>query len=158
MPLKILKGDITKINADVIVNSANAELRPGGGVCGAIFRKAGRLKLKRECEKHSPISVGQAVITPSFKMKNCKYIIHTAAPKWGGGLFGEEKFLRECYKNSLELAVKNNCKSIAFPLISGGIYGYPKGKAFAVAKFEIDKFLEKHDINVFLILYKGELR
>ena len=152
MSFTIVRNDITKMNADVIVNAANTELQMGGGVCGAIFRAAGAEKLQDACAKLAPIKTGDAVITKGFELA-AKYVIHTAGPVYRGGTEGEEALLYSCYKNSLELAVKNSCESIAFPLISSGIYGYPKADAFRVAATAIREFISANDIDVYLIVF-----
>ena len=132
MALKILQADITTLKVDVIVNAANTHLLAGGGVCGAIFRAAGLKELKAACSKLAPIGTGEAVITPGFNLP-AKFIIHTAGPIYKDGTCGEEELLRNCYINSLQLAADNNLQSIAFPLISSGIYGYPPRAALKVA-------------------------
>ena len=152
MSFTIVRNDITKMNVDVIVNAANTELRMGGGVCGAIFKAAGAEKLQAACAKLAPIKTGDAVITGGFEL-SAKYIIHTAGPVYRGGREGEEALLYSCYKNSLELAVQNNCESIAFPLISSGIYGYPKADAFRVAAAAIREFISANDIEVYLAVF-----
>jgi O-acetyl-ADP-ribose deacetylase (regulator of RNase III) len=152
MPFRIIRDDITKLKADAIVNAANVKLRNGGGVCGAIFSAAGVDKMTAACQKLSPISTGEAVITKGFGLP-AKYVIHTAGPIYIGGKQGEEAFLRSCYINSLELAVKHGCKSVAFPLISSGIYGYPKAEALRVATGAIRDFIDKADIEVILVVF-----
>lgn len=152
MPLTILRNDITTMNADAIVNAANTELLSGGGVCGAIYKAAGVDELNKACQHLSPIEVGQAVITPGFKLK-AKYIIHAAGPIYQDGNHHEKDLLQAAYRNSLELAVENQCQSIAFPLISSGIYGYPKEEALTVAIDTIKDFLETHDLDVSLVVY-----
>ena len=137
--LKFLNADITTLKVDAIVNAANTGLLAGGGVCGAIFRAAGYRELQEACNKLAPIQTGEAVITPGFNL-SAKFIIHTAGPIWRGGQFGEENLLRSCYTNSLKLAAENNLKSIAFPLISSGIYGYPPPDALKVAVRAIEDF------------------
>lgn len=149
MALKILQADITTLKVDAIVNAANTELRAGGGVCGAIFRAAGRHELQAACNKLAPIQTGEAVITPGFNLP-AKFIIHTAGPIWRGGQFNEENLLRSCYTNSLTLAAEHNLNSVAFPLISSGIYGYPPFDALEVAYLAIEEFLETHDLEVTL--------
>ena len=119
MPLTIVRNDITTMNVDAIVNAANTELKMGGGVCGAIFKAAGALELQAACDKLAPIETGDAVITSGFAL-SAKYIIHTAGPVYRDGKHGEEALLRAAYTNSLKRAVDNNCKSIAFPMISRG--------------------------------------
>lgn len=139
MTLKFLNADITTLKVDAIVNAANTQLLAGGGVCGAIFRAAGYRELQAACNKLAPIQTGEAVITPGFNLP-AKFIIHTAGPIYQGGQFGEENLLRNCYANSLKLAAENNLKSIAFPLISSGIYGYPPADALKVAVRAIKDF------------------
>ena len=129
MPLSMIQGDIIEMKVDAIVNAANTELKnfatqKGGGVCGAIFRAAGHEQLQAACDKLAPIKTGQAVMTLGFAL-NAKHVIHTAGPIWRGGVCGEAEELRLCYINSLNLARENGLHSIAFPLISSGIFGYP---------------------------------
>ena len=152
MPFTIIRNDITKLKVDAIVNAANTLLQMGGGVCGAIFNAAGAKMLQDACDKLAPIKTGEAVITQGFKLP-AKHIIHAAGPMYRGGNQGEEALLRSCYANSLELAVKNNCESIAFPLISSGIYGYPKTEALRVATDTIRDFVSEHDIDVTLVVF-----
>ncbi|TPF79776.1 MULTISPECIES: macro domain-containing protein [unclassified Bifidobacterium] len=142
MPLQLVRQDITRMPVDVIVNAANTRLLMGGGVCGAIFRAAGTHRLQKACDRISPIRTGEAVATPGFDLP-ARYVIHTAGPIWQGGGHDEERLLRACYRNSLALAVRLGCESIAFPLISSGIYGYPKAEALRVAIDEIRRFLEE---------------
>lgn len=157
MPLLISRNDITKIDVDVIVNAANTALQMGGGVCGAIFRAAGPEKLQAACDKLAPIKTGEAVITDGFKSK-AKYIIHTAGPIYQGGNTAQEKQLYDCYFNSLKLAAEKNLKSIAFPLISAGIYGYPPNKALSTALKSIHDFLGGYDgeMTVYMIVYNDD--
>lgn len=151
MPFEILKDDITKVKADAIVNAANSDLQMGGGVCGAIFRAAGAEELQKACDEIGHCPVGAAVFTDGFRLSS--YIIHTVGPIWRGGNEGEEKLLRSCYRNSLELAKSLECASIAFPLISSGIFGYPKEQAKQVAVSEIERFIEEHEMQVYLVLF-----
>jgi len=152
MPFSIIHNDITKLSVDAIVNAANTELLMGGGVCGAIFRAAGAEQLQAACSKYAPIKTGEAVITLGFDL-SAKYIVHTAGPVYQDGKHGEEELLRSCYVNSLDVAFNHDCKSIAFPLISSGIYGYPKEEAQAVATSAICGWLDNHDMDVSLVLF-----
>lgn len=152
MPFTIVRQDITKMKVDAIVNAANTDLAMGGGVCGAIFNAAGVSDLQTACDKLAPIKTGDAVITPGFKLP-AKFIVHTAGPVYRGGKSGEEEQLRSCYLNALERAVENKCKSIAFPLISSGIYGYPKEEALLVATGAIQDFLGEHELDVYLAVF-----
>ena len=154
MPFTILRQDITKMEVDAIVNAANTDLVMGGGVCGAIFKAAGIEDMKEACKKLAPIKTGEAVVTPGFKLP-AKYVIHTAGPVYGDGKSGEEGLLRASYRNSFKRALENNCESLAFPLISSGIYGYPKDQALEVARTEVGKFLNstKPDMDIYLAVF-----
>ena len=156
MALRILSADITRLEVDAIVNAANTNLLAGGGVCGAIFRAAGRHELQAACDKLAPIQTGEAVITSGFNLP-AKFVIHTAGPIWRGGQHDEENLLRSCYVNSLKLAAENNLQSVAFPLISSGIYGYPPRDALKVAVNAINDFLAEHDIDVILTVLDKSL-
>ena len=149
MAFEIIHGDITKVKADAIVNAANTSLRAGGGVCGAIFAAAGADKLARACEAIGGVATGSAVITQAFALP-AKYIIHTAGPVWHGGGAGEPELLASCYKSSLKLAAEMGCRSVAFPLISAGIYGYPLRQALAIALEEMEAFLIEHPMDLTL--------
>jgi len=140
--IEILKGDITKLKVDAIVNAANTSLLGGGGVDGAIHRGAGPelLEFNRKLEG---CSTGEAKISPGFKLP-AKFIIHTVGPVWNGGKNNEDKLLTNCYKNSLQLAKENNVKTIAFPAISTGVYRFPLERATKIAVSEVKKFLEKN--------------
>ena len=153
MPFTIVRQDITKMNTDAIVNAANTDLTMGGGVCGAIFRAAGARELQEACNKLAPIRTGGAAITPGFALA-AKFVIHAAGPIYGNWSKGDaERLLRSAYISSLELAHKNGCGSIAFPLISSGIYGYPKDEALKVAVSAIRDFLDRCDMDVYLAIF-----
>jgi O-acetyl-ADP-ribose deacetylase (regulator of RNase III) len=134
------------------VNAANTDLAQGGGVCGAIFKAAGATQLQAACDKLAPIKTGEAVVTPGFKLP-AKYVIHAAGSVWHSGKHGEETLLRAAYTNALKRVVENKCESVAFPLISSGIYGYPKADALRVATAAIGDFLAEHDIAVTLVVF-----
>lgn len=153
MPFTIIRQDITKLKVDAIVNAANTELRMGGGVCGAIFEAAGPEKLQAACDKLAPIKTGEAVITPGFGLP-AKFVIHAAGPVYRQYNKQEsERLLRAAYINSMKLALENSCESIAFPLISSGIYGYPKDEALRVASTAIQDFIKDHDLDVRLVVF-----
>ncbi|MDO4719853.1 MAG: macro domain-containing protein [Peptostreptococcaceae bacterium] len=155
MPLYILRNDITAMEVDAVVNAANTDLVQGGGVCGAIFRKAGAKELARECASIGGCKTGEAVITGAYALP-ARYIIHTAGPIWQGGGSGEEELLYSSYASSLRLAAEKGCESIAFPLISSGIYGYPKKEALRIAKKAVLDFLEAKEMKVYLTLFDKE--
>lgn len=157
MAFEIINKDITKLDVDVIVNAANTSLQMGGGVCGAIFKAAGAKDLQEACDKLAPIPTGEAVITDGFNL-NARYIIHTAGPIYDlENPQKSKKLLADAYKNSLRLAKDNKLNSIAFPLISAGIYGYPKKEAYEIAKNTINDFLKENDMQVFLTIIDKDL-
>lgn len=141
--ITVLQGNITKIEVDAIVNAANNTLLGGGGVDGAIHKAAGP-ELLKECRKLNGCETGKAKITNAYNLP-AEYVIHTVGPVWHGGNQKEEELLADCYKNSLELAAKNDVKSIAFPNISTGVYRFPKQLAAMIAYNEVKKFLENNE-------------
>lgn len=155
MPFLIVRNDIIRMDVDAIVNATNNELIPGGGVCGAIFQAAGSRELIRECRDIGFCRTGEAVLTSGYNLP-AKYIIHTPGPIWRGGDMHEAELLAASYRNSLNLAKENGFESIAFPLISSGIYGYPVDKALETASVEIQKFLIENEMTVYLVLYDKE--
>lgn len=157
MSFQIISKDITNLDVDAIVNAANTSLQMGGGVCGAIFRAAGADQLQEECDKIGPIKTGQAVMTDGYNLK-ARYIIHTAGPVYDSVNPEKSKeLLVNSYKNSLNIAKKNNLKSIAFPLISAGIYGYPKKEALDIARNTINNFLIDNYMDVYLTIIDKDL-
>lgn len=140
--LKIISGDITKVETDAIVNAANTSLLGGGGVDGAIHRAAGP-ELLAECRMLHGCRTGQAKITKGYRLP-AKYVIHTPGPVWNGGSKGEEDLLQSCYENCLKLAVEYGCKTVAFPSISTGIYRFPLEKASVIAVCTILSFCKTH--------------
>lgn len=157
MSFFIVNEDISKMEVDVIVNAANTGLKMGGGVCGAIFKAAGIDKLTAACDEIGEVETGGAVITDGFDLK-AKFIIHTPGPIYdANNKDNSKKLLYNSYKNSLILARENNLRSIAFPLISAGIYSYPKKEAFNIARKAIGDFLKDNDMDVYLTIVDKEL-
>ena len=154
MPLQIIRQDITKMRVDAIVNTTNEEMIGYSGVDLAIHTAAGA-ELDAECRELAPLGLGQAKLSGGYGLP-CKYVIHTSGPVWRGGLVGESIILRSCYIESLKLAEKNGCRSVAFPLISAGVYGYPKDQVLKFAIQTITEFLFEHELTVYLCVFDRE--
>ncbi len=144
--ISIIKNDITKLKVDAIVNAANSKLAGGGGVDGAIHRSAGK-ELVVACKKLNGCPTGSSKMTSGFNL-SAKYIIHTVGPIWRGGNSNERNLLESCYTTSLEIATQNNIKTIAFPNISTGIYGFPKNEAAEIAINAVNYFLENNQQSI----------
>lgn len=144
MPFNIVRNDIARVHADALVNAANTHLAEGGGVCGALFSAAGRERMRAACDAIGGCPTGSAVVTPAFDLP-ARWCIHAVGPIWRGGRYGEEEALRSCYRSVFARAVELEAHSVAYPLISAGIYGYPVEAALAVAREETQAFLVEHD-------------
>ena len=154
MPLQIIRQDITKMQVDAIVNTTNEEMVGYSGVDLAIHTIAGS-ELDAECAELTPLGLGEAKISKGYGL-SCKYIIHTSGPVWRGDLNGESAILKSCYIESLKLAVKNNCKTVAFPLISSGVYCFPKDQVLKFAIQTITEFLFENELTVYICVFDKE--
>ena len=151
MPFEIVRNDITQMTVDAIVNTANPQPIVGAGTDAMIHEKAGP-KLLEARRRIGRISVGHAAVTPAYQL-DAKYVIHTVGPYWAGGSFGEEALLRSCYDRALKLALEYGCRSVAFPLISSGNYGFPKDKALQIAISAFSAFLPEHEMQIYLVVF-----
>ena len=157
MPFSIVRNDIARVNADVLVNAANERLAAGGGVCGAIFDGAGASKMAAACAQIGRCPTGSAVVTPGFDLP-CRWVVHAVGPIWRGGTHGERELLRSCYRSVFAEVERLGATSVAFPLISAGIFGYPVREALDVARAEASAFLDDHpDVEVTLVVFTRDV-
>ena len=155
MPFEIIRNDITNMQVDAIVNTANPRPVVGSGCDTGIHEKAGPQLLEAR-KAIGDIRFGQSAITPGFDLA-AKYVIHAVGPVWLGGTHGEEKLLRSCYDRALQLALENGCESIAFPLLSAGNYGFPKDRALQIALNAFSEFLMQHEMQIYLVVFNKEV-
>ncbi|OUO35083.1 macro domain-containing protein [Olsenella sp. An290] len=157
MPFSIVRNDIARVRADVLVNAANERLAAGGGVCGAIFEGAGVSRMAAACAKIGRCPTGSAVTTPGFDLP-CRWVVHAVGPVWRGGSHGERELLQSCYRSVFAEAARLGATSVAFPLISAGIFGYPVREALDVARAEASAFLDDHpDVEVTLVVFTRDV-
>lgn len=157
MPFSIVRNDIARVNADVLVNAANERLAAGGGVCGAIFAGAGESRMAAACAEIGRCPTGSAVTTPGFDLP-CRWVVHAVGPIWRGGMHGERELLRSCYRSVFAEVGRLGATSVAFPLISAGIFGYPVREALDVARAEASAFLDDHpDVEVTLVVFTRDV-
>lgn len=153
MPFLIVRDDIARVSADAIVNAANTRLQAGGGVCGALFAAAGAADMQAACDAIGGCPTGSAVSTPAFAL-DATWVIHAVGPIWRGGLSGEREALRSCYRSVFAEAERLGVRSVAYPLVSAGIYGFPVDEALAIAREETEAFLRVHeDVSVTLVMF-----
>ena len=152
MPIQIIKDPVATLDVDVVVNAANRNLRQGTGLSDALFKAAGAAEMRAACEKLGSCAPGHAVITPGFRLP-AQYVVHAVGPIWVNGRQHESELLASCYREALSLAAAQKARSIAFPLLSTGSYGYPREKAFRIAMTELTAFLEKREMTVYLSVY-----
>ena len=157
MPFSIVRNDIARVCADVLVNAANERLAAGGGVCGAIFAGAGASKMTAACAQIGHCPTGSAVTTPGFDLP-CRWVVHAVGPIWRGGTHGERELLQGCYRSVFAEVARLGATSVAFPLISAGIFGYPVREALDVARAEASAFLDDHpDVEVTLVVFTRDV-
>ena len=152
MPLKIIRDNIVHLKVDAVVNAANKQLIPAGGVSESIFHAAGEAQMRAACEAIAQCAVGDAVLTPGFGLP-ARYVIHAVGPVWLGGEHGEEEQLRACYRKALALALEHACETVAFPLLATGSLGYPRDLAMQTAIAEISAFLMENEMDVTIVVY-----